>query len=148
MPPLRTAAEDLPLSERLLAGLRYPLRGGALATCAALGLCHYAVLLPSVSWIMKKLSKRLYHITKASQQATDELKKHAGDRSYSYWFRAYNIEAKKFLEAVSGGEAVNSNIHDAVSAAAIVSAAETSAASGQWQKLESVPGTTASRIDG
>lgn len=31
-----------------------------------------AVLLPSVSWIMKKLSKRLYHITKASQQATDE----------------------------------------------------------------------------
>ena len=48
MPPLRTAAEDLPLSERLLAGLRYPLRGGALATCAALGLCHYAVLLPSV----------------------------------------------------------------------------------------------------
>ena len=32
-----------------------------------------AVLLPSVSWIMKKLSKRLYHITKASQQATDEL---------------------------------------------------------------------------
>lgn len=32
-----------------------------------------SVLLPSVSWIMKKLSKRLYHITKASQQATDEL---------------------------------------------------------------------------
>lgn len=32
-----------------------------------------AVLLPSVSWIMKTLSKRLYHITKASQQATDEL---------------------------------------------------------------------------
>ena len=32
-----------------------------------------AVLLPSVSWIMKKLSKRLYHITKASQVATDEL---------------------------------------------------------------------------
>ncbi|MEG0921989.1 MAG: lipid A export permease/ATP-binding protein MsbA [Comamonas sp.] len=32
-----------------------------------------AVLLPSVSWIMKKLSKRLYHITKASQLATDEL---------------------------------------------------------------------------
>ncbi len=32
-----------------------------------------SVLLPSVSWIMKKLSKRLYHLTKASQQATDEL---------------------------------------------------------------------------
>ena len=32
-----------------------------------------AVLLPSVSWIMKTLSKRLYHITKSSQQATDEL---------------------------------------------------------------------------
>ena len=32
-----------------------------------------AVMLPSVSWIMKTLSRRLYHITKASQQATDEL---------------------------------------------------------------------------
>lgn len=34
------------------------------------------------------------------QQAQDELKKYAGERGYSYWFRAYNIEAKKFLTAV------------------------------------------------
>ncbi|MGE8319060.1 MAG: lipid A export permease/ATP-binding protein MsbA [Comamonas sp.] len=32
-----------------------------------------AVLLPGVSWIMKTLSRRLYHLTKSSQQATDEL---------------------------------------------------------------------------
>lgn len=31
------------------------------------------VLLPGVSWIMKTLSRRLYHLTKSSQQATDEL---------------------------------------------------------------------------
>lgn len=37
----------MPLGERLLAGLGYPLRGGALAACATLGLCHYASLLPA-----------------------------------------------------------------------------------------------------
>jgi predicted dehydrogenase len=56
------------------------------------------------------------------------------------------IEAKKFLLAVAGGAVANSNVHDAVSAAAIVTAAEVSAATGQWQKLEPVAGTTASRI--
>lgn len=55
------------------------------------------------------------------------------------------IEAKKFLLAVAGGAAENSNVQDAVSAAAIVTAAEVSAASGQWQKIEPVAGTTASR---
>jgi predicted dehydrogenase len=55
------------------------------------------------------------------------------------------IEAKKFLLAVAGGAADNSNVQDAVSAAAIVTAAEVSAASGQWQKIEPVAGTTASR---
>lgn len=55
------------------------------------------------------------------------------------------IEAKKFLLAVAGGEQANSNINDAASAAAIVSAAETSAETGQWQKLEEIDGTTASR---
>ena len=55
------------------------------------------------------------------------------------------IEAKKFLLAVSGGPQENSNVHDAVSAAAIVTAAEVSAASGQWQKLDDIAGTTASR---
>lgn len=37
----------MPLGERLLAGLGYPLRGGALAACATLSLCHYAALLPT-----------------------------------------------------------------------------------------------------
>jgi predicted dehydrogenase len=55
------------------------------------------------------------------------------------------IEAKKFLLAVAGGEQANSNINDAASAAAIVSAAETSAETGQWQKLEEIDGTTAAR---
>ena len=32
-----------------------------------------AVVVPGVAWIMKTLSKRLYHLTKSSQQATDEL---------------------------------------------------------------------------
>jgi len=32
-----------------------------------------ALLAPGVAWIMKALSKRLYQLTKASQQATDEL---------------------------------------------------------------------------
>jgi predicted dehydrogenase len=56
------------------------------------------------------------------------------------------IEAKKFLVAVAGGSAENSNIHDAVSAAAIVTAAEESAATGQWQKVDEVAGTTAARL--
>jgi predicted dehydrogenase len=56
------------------------------------------------------------------------------------------IEAKKFLLAVAGGAAENSNVHDALSAAATVTAAEVSAATGLWQKLEPVAGTTASRI--
>ncbi len=55
------------------------------------------------------------------------------------------IEAKKFLVAVTGGGAENSNIRDAVSAAAIVTAAEQSAITGQWQKVDEVAGTTAAR---
>lgn len=56
------------------------------------------------------------------------------------------IEAKKFLVAVAGGPQENSNIHDAASAAAIVSAAEASSLSGQWQKIEDIDGTTAARV--
>src|SRR6478752_2667078 len=56
------------------------------------------------------------------------------------------IEAKKFLVAVAGGARENSNIHDAASAAAIVSAAEASSQSGQWQKIEEIHGTTAARV--
>ncbi|MFT4265778.1 MAG: lipid A export permease/ATP-binding protein MsbA [Xenophilus sp.] len=32
-----------------------------------------AVLVPGVAWIMKQLSRRLYHLTRLGQQATDEL---------------------------------------------------------------------------
>jgi predicted dehydrogenase len=53
------------------------------------------------------------------------------------------IEAKKFLEAFVGGQALNSNINDAVAAARVVSAAETSAESGAWVVLAVEPGTTA-----
>lgn len=38
----------MPLADRLIGGFAYPLRGGALMACITLGLCHYAVLLPSV----------------------------------------------------------------------------------------------------
>jgi hypothetical protein len=59
MPRVRTAVEDMPLADRLIGGLAYPLRGAALLACIALGLCHYAMLLPgfigiiaaSVVWI-------------------------------------------------------------------------------------------------
>lgn len=37
----------MPIAARLLAGVGYPMRGGALAACATLGLCHYVALLPS-----------------------------------------------------------------------------------------------------
>ena len=53
------------------------------------------------------------------------------------------IEAKKFITAYLGGEKLNSNIHDAVSAAKVVTAAEDSAASGQWIKIVPTSGPTA-----
>ncbi len=53
------------------------------------------------------------------------------------------IEAKKFLAAVAGIAYDNSTIADAVASAAFVTAAEDSAASGQWVALPSIPGTTA-----
>lgn len=55
MPHVRIATEDMPLGQRLMEGLRYPLRGGALAACITLGLCHYAVLLPSVIGLIAAL---------------------------------------------------------------------------------------------
>ncbi|MBL3685473.1 gfo/Idh/MocA family oxidoreductase [Leucobacter zeae] len=53
------------------------------------------------------------------------------------------VEARKFLEAVVGRAAANSNIQDALSAAQVVSAAERSAALRDWQSSARVPGTTA-----
>jgi predicted dehydrogenase len=54
------------------------------------------------------------------------------------------IEAKKFLQAVLGREALNSNIQDALSAAQVVTAAERSAESRGWEQSSPVAGTTAS----
>ena len=53
------------------------------------------------------------------------------------------IEAKKFIEAYLGGKRVNSNIHDAVAAAKVVTAAEESANNGQWIRISPTAGTTA-----
>lgn len=53
------------------------------------------------------------------------------------------VECRKFLEAYFGGPAKNSNIHDAVAAARVVSAIEDSAESGAWIKIAPVAGTTA-----
>lgn len=52
------------------------------------------------------------------------------------------IEAKKFLQAVLGREAINSNIQDALSAAQVVSAAERSAETRTWESSAPVDGTT------
>ena len=53
------------------------------------------------------------------------------------------VEARKFLEAYFGGAAKNSNIHDAVAAARVVSAIEESAESKKWVSVEPVSRTTA-----
>jgi predicted dehydrogenase len=49
----------------------------------------------------------------------------------------------KFLEAVVGNQQLNSNINDAVSAAAVCEAVERSAESGQWVSLAPIAGVTA-----
>jgi predicted dehydrogenase len=50
------------------------------------------------------------------------------------------IEARKFLVAVTGGDAGACTIDDAQSASEVVSAAVASAASGSWVKVPAVPG--------
>jgi predicted dehydrogenase len=56
------------------------------------------------------------------------------------------VEARKFLEAYFGGAAKNSNIHDAVAAARVVSAIEESAESKKWVSVEPVSRTTAAIV--
>jgi len=53
------------------------------------------------------------------------------------------IEAKKFLISYIGGVSENSNIHDAVAAARVVSAVEESASSKKWIPIKQSVGTTA-----
>lgn len=55
------------------------------------------------------------------------------------------VEAKKFVSAILGKEQINSNINDAVASAAVLDAAEKSAADGAWHKLPKVESTTAAR---
>lgn len=55
------------------------------------------------------------------------------------------VEARKFLEAYLGGPALNSNIHDAVASARVISAAEKSAETRSWVKVAPVSGTTAAK---
>lgn len=42
-----TVSPDTPFRERFIASLTYPLRGAGLATCTALALAHYLVILPT-----------------------------------------------------------------------------------------------------
>ncbi|WP_430390558.1 hypothetical protein [Dyella sp. 20L07] len=44
---IATVSPDTPFRERFFTGLSYPLRGGGLATCTALALAHYLVILPA-----------------------------------------------------------------------------------------------------
>jgi hypothetical protein len=44
---IETVSSDTPFRERFVAGLSYPLRGAGLATCTALALAHYLVILPT-----------------------------------------------------------------------------------------------------
>lgn len=55
------------------------------------------------------------------------------------------IEARKFLESYVGGPSLNSNIHDAVASARVISAAEKSAETKQWVTVEPVDGSTSAR---
>ena len=59
---------------------------------------HSAMLAASkeFSSAMSEMGDALSGIEDA--QAADELKKYEGDKSYSYWFRYYNQQAKKFLD--------------------------------------------------
>ncbi len=47
MTRVATVSPDTPFLERFIAGFGYPLRGAGLATCTALALAHYAVILPA-----------------------------------------------------------------------------------------------------
>ncbi|MCI9887406.1 Gfo/Idh/MocA family oxidoreductase [Micrococcales bacterium 31B] len=53
------------------------------------------------------------------------------------------IEARKFVEAILDGGTENSNIHDALASAQVLTAAEASAASGQWVATPVIEGSTA-----
>lgn len=58
------------------------------------------------------------------------------------------VEARKFVEAILEGKNLNSNINDALSSAAVLAAAEESAASKQWVALKGIAGTTSAKKTG
>jgi predicted dehydrogenase len=55
------------------------------------------------------------------------------------------IEARRFIEAFIGGEAKNSNIHDAVASARVISAIEKSVETNGWVKIDQPSGTTSAK---
>ena len=55
------------------------------------------------------------------------------------------IEARKFLESVTGKAHLNSNINDAVSAALVCDAVEKSAESGAWVTIPQISGVTSAK---
>jgi predicted dehydrogenase len=55
------------------------------------------------------------------------------------------IEARRFIEAFIGGEAKNSNIHDAVASSRVVSAIEKSVETNGWVKIDQPSGTTSAK---
>jgi predicted dehydrogenase len=55
------------------------------------------------------------------------------------------VEAKKFVDAILGNANENSNIHDALAAALVCDAAESSAASKSWISVPRIAGTTAAQ---
>jgi len=52
MARIDTVSPDTPLRERFVSGLGYPLRGAGLATCTALAVAHYLVILPALIGII------------------------------------------------------------------------------------------------
>jgi len=55
------------------------------------------------------------------------------------------IEARKFVEAILGEAHRNSNINDAVASAAVLAAAEASAADRSWKTISATAGTTSAK---
>ena len=58
------------------------------------------------------------------------------------------IEAKKFLLAYLGQDSQHADIKDGLAANRVVSAAEASAESGRWERVEPVEGTSAQQAVG
>ena len=56
MTRVATVSPDTPFHARFIAGLGYPVRGAGLATCTALALAHYALILPALIGVIASLA--------------------------------------------------------------------------------------------